>query len=261
MSALCSTHVIRVLVVDDEPSGRRKVIRFLREHSDVEVIGESATGEQALEQIAAHRPDAVFLDVQMPGIDGFDVVEALMTGEHIPAIIFATAHDEYALRAFEVNALDYLLKPFDRDRFNEALSRVRKTLFSQVDTSAAQAQLIALLDAMRPGGRYLRRLLVPNEHRAIFVNVSEIVRIEADRNNVLIFTRAGSFNIRSTLESLEARLDPNQFARIHRSHIVNLDAIKEMHPWFHGDYKATLYDGTELMWSRRYAARRPDALL
>jgi two-component system, LytTR family, response regulator len=260
MFAVCDTRVIRVLVVDDEPSGRRKVIRFLREHSDVEVVGESASGEEALQHIAAQRPDVVFLDVQMPGIDGFDVIEALMAGEHIPAIVFATAHDEYAVRAFEVNALDYLLKPFDRERFNQALSRVRKTLFSHADSSATQTQLLALLDAMRPAGRYVRRLLVPDEQRAVFVNVSEIVRIEADRNNVLIFSRTGTFNMRSTLESLEARLDPQQFVRIHRSHIVNLDAVKEIHPWFHGDYKAKLHDGTELMWSRRYAARRPDAL-
>ena len=113
---------------------------------------------------------------------------------------------------------------------------------------------------MRPAGRHVRRLLVPSEERSVFVNVAEIIRIEADRNNVDIFTRRGTFNMRTTLESLEEKLDPEQFVRIHRSHIVNLDAVKEIHPWFHGDYKAILHDGTELMWSRRYASRRPDMI-
>ena len=249
---------MRVLVVDDEPAARRKVVRFLQEHAGVEVIGEAANGEEAVARINAEHPDLIFLDVQMPGMDGFDVIEAIAESEHIPSIVFATAHDEYAVRAFEVNALDYLLKPFDRERFTQALLRARKSVPNS--NHASQTQLLALLDAMRPAGRHVRRLLVPSEERSVFVNVAEIVRIEADRNNVDIYTRRGTFNMRTTLESLEEKLDPEQFVRIHRSHIVNLDAVKEIHPWFHGDYKAMLHDGTELMWSRRYASRRPDMI-
>jgi two-component system LytT family response regulator len=249
---------MRVLVVDDEPAARRKVLRFLKEHADVEVAGEASSGQDAVAQIVSQKPDVVFLDVQMPGMDGFEVIEAIALGEHVPSIVFATAHDEFAVRAFEVSAVDYLLKPFDRERFERALDRVRKTVAGP--RTADQSQLLALLDAMRPPGQYLRRLLVPSEGRSLFVNVGEIVRFEAERNNVIIHSRRGAFMIRSTLESLEQKLDPQQFARVHRSHLVNIDAIKEIHPWFHGDYKLALHDGTELMWSRRYTAKRPDLL-
>jgi two-component system LytT family response regulator len=249
---------MRVLIVDDEPAARRKVLRFLQEHDDVEVIGEASSGEEAIARINSEHPDLVFLDVQMPGAGGFDVVEAIAASDAVPSIIFATAHDEHAVRAFEVNALDYLLKPFDRERFDRALTRARKSV-SGADGSA-QTHLLALLDSIRPAGRYARRLLVPFEGRSVFVSVSEIVRLESDRNNVEIFTRRGTFTLRITLEALEEKLDPEQFVRIHRSHIVNLDAVKEIHPWFHGDYKAKLHDGTELMWSRRYATRRPELL-
>jgi two-component system LytT family response regulator len=249
---------MRVLIVDDEPAARRKLARFLEEHDDVELTGECARGLEAVDRIREERPDVVFLDIQMPDIDGFEVVEALAATEFVPAIVFATAHDEFAVRAFEVSAVDYLLKPFDRERFDRALDRARKSVGAP--HAAGQAQLLTLLDAMRPPGRYLRRILVPAESRSIFLGVSDIIRFESDRNNVAIHSRRGIFSIRTTLESLEQKLDPQQFARIHRSHLVNLDAIKEIHPWFHGDYKLALHDGTELMWSRRYTAKRPDLL-
>lgn len=249
---------MRVFVVDDEPAARRKVVRFLQEHDDVECVGEAAGGEEAVERIGREQPDLVFLDVQMPVMDGFDVVEALAAAERVPAIIFATAHDEYAVRAFEVSAVDYLLKPFDRERFDRSLERARKSIGESPEQ--AQSQLLTLLDAMRPPGHYAKRLLVPTQGRAVFVNTADIARLEADRNNVLIHSRSGTFALRSTLELLERKLDPQQFVRIHRSHIVNLDAVKEIHPWFHGDFKIRLLDGTELMWSRRYAAKRPDLI-
>jgi two-component system LytT family response regulator len=249
---------MRVLVVDDEAAARRKVLRFLREHNDVEIAGECANGLEAVDRIRNEQPDVVFLDIQMPEMDGFEVVEALAAGDYVPAIIFATAHDEFAVRAFEVNAVDYLLKPFDRERFDRALERARKS--AGVSNVAEQDRLLSLLDAIRPPGQYLRRLLVPTENRSLFLNVAEIFRFEAERNNVVIYSRRGTFAIRTTLESLEQKLDPQQFARLHRSHVVNLDAIKEIHPWFHGDYKVVLHDGTELMWSRRYTAKRPDLL-
>lgn len=249
---------MRVLVVDDEPAARRKVVRFLREHADVELAGECAEGLDAISRVREERPDVVFLDIQMPDMNGFEVVEALAAGEYLPAVVFATAHDEFAVRAFEVSAVDYLLKPFDRERFDRALDRARKSVGAS--SAAGQAQLLTLLDAIRPPGQYLRRILVPSENRSVFLNVAEIWRFEAERNNVAIHSRRGTFSIRATLESLEQKLDPQQFARVHRSHVVNLDAIKEIHPWFHGDYKLALHDGTELLWSRRYAAKRPDLL-
>ncbi|HKU66280.1 MAG TPA: LytTR family DNA-binding domain-containing protein [Candidatus Baltobacteraceae bacterium] len=248
---------MRVLVVDDEPAARRKVVRFLQEHRDVEVAGEAGGGIEAIERIAHDPPDVVFLDIQMPDMNGFEVVEALAASEQVPAIIFATAHDEYAVRAFEVSAVDYLLKPFDRERFDRALERARKTV---ADGEAAQSQLLALLDHLRPQNQYARRLLVPSRGRALFVNTSDILHLEAERNNVSVHSRDGTFVMRSTLDALERKLDPQQFVRIHRSHVVNIDAIREIHPWFHGDFKVRLHDGSELMWSRRFAVKRPDLL-
>jgi two-component system LytT family response regulator len=248
--------LIRVFVVDDEPAARRKLLRFLQDESGVQTAGEAGSGREAVERILAERPDLVFLDIHMPDMDGFEVVDALAQGGYVPAIVFATAHDDYAVRAFEVSALDYLLKPFDRERFQRALVRARKSVAS--GTEPDQAQLLTLLEALRPPGRYLRRLLVPHAGRSLFVNVAEIVRLESDRNEVAIHSRRGTYTLRATLDSMEQKLDPEQFVRIHRSHLVNLDAIREIHPWFHGDYKVVLHDGTELMWSRRFAAKRPD---
>jgi two-component system, LytTR family, response regulator len=247
---------MRVLVVDDEPAARRKLVRFLQDESGIEILGEASNGREAMERIVSERPDLVFLDIHMPDMDGFEVVEALAQSPYMPSIVFATAHDDYAVRAFEVSAVDYLLKPFDRERFGRALARARKSVGSNVETD--QTQLMSLLEALRPPGRYLRRLLVPHAERSVFVNVADIVRLESDRNDVTIHTRRGAFALRATLESMEQKLDPEQFVRIHRSHLVNLDAVREVHPWFHGDYKVVLHDGTELMWSRRYAAKRPD---
>jgi two-component system LytT family response regulator len=246
---------MRVLVVDDEPAARRKIVRFLQEERDVEIAGEAENGDEAVKRILSERPDVVFLDIHMPDMDGFEVVEALAQGGYVPSIVFATAHDDYAVRAFEVSALDYLLKPFDRDRFQRALTRARKSVTS---SERDQSQLMTLLEGLRPPGRYLRRLLVPHEGGSVFVNVGEVIRLESDRNDVLVHARHGAFTLRATLESLERKLDPEQFVRIHRSHLVNIDAIREIHPWFHGDYKIVLHDGTELMWSRRFAAKRPD---
>lgn len=248
--------LIRVLVVDDEPAARRKLLRFLEEQPEIEIAGEAHNGSEAIERVASERPDLVFLDIHMPDMNGFEVVEALAQGPHMPAIVFATAYDDYAVRAFEVNALDYLLKPFDRERFEQTLARARKSM--SLNEGPDHARLVTLLDALRPAGRHLRRLLVPHEGRSLFVSVAEILRLESERNEVLVHTRRGTFTLRATLESMEQKLDPEQFVRVHKSHLVNLDAIREVHPWFHGDYKLVLNDGTELMWSRRFAAKRPD---
>ena len=249
--------MIRVLIVDDEAPARRKVERFLREHDDIEILGEAANGSDAIAMVRERRPDVVFLDVQMPDIDGLEVAEVVATLPHVPRIVFVTAHDTYALRAFDLSALDYLLKPFDRERFDRALDRARTSHGSNTD---AQIHLAALIEGFRPPGTYLRRLLVPSDERSFFLPVGEIVRLEAERNNVLIHARGTAYTIRATLESLTLRLDPEQFARVHRSHVVNIDAINEVHPWFHGDQQIVLRDGTTIPWSRRFAAKRPDLL-
>lgn len=246
---------MNVLIVDDEPAARRKLARFLADSDGVHVVGEAKNGREAVDAITERRPDLVFLDIQMPDMTGFDVIDAIAESPQIPAIVFVTAYDQYAVRAFEVSAVDYLLKPYDRERFETALNRARKTA-----TQTAPSSLWNVLEALRPADRYARRLLVTQDGRSRFVGTAEIVRCEADRNYAVVHTRSGEYTLRTTLDALEQKLDPQQFVRIHRSHLVNIDAIGVIHPWFHGDYKIALKDGAELMWSRRYAARRPDLL-
>jgi len=246
---------LRVLVADDEAPARRKLTRFLSEHADVEIVGEAANGIDAVDLIAASTPDLVFLDIHMPDLDGFGVVDALAREPHQPAIVFVTAFDSYAVKAFEVSALDYLLKPYDRERFERSLERARQL----VETPGQHGrQLADLVSKARNEERYARRLLVPSDGRSFFIATRDVVRLESDGNTVFVHGRGGKYGLRATLESLESRLDPDQFARVHRSHIVNIDEIAEIHPWFHGDYKLRLRDGSEVAWSRRYAAKRPD---
>jgi two-component system, LytTR family, response regulator len=246
--------MLRVLVADDEAPARRKLVRFLSEHADVEVVGEASNGIDAVDLVAMTSPDVVFLDIHMPDLDGLGVAEALLRGERPPCIVFVTAFDRYAVAAFEVRALDYLLKPYDRERFERALDRARTT------AGTVRPELGDVLQQIRKDASFARRLLVGGEGRSLFVPVSDIVRIESDGNNVTVRCKGNAYSIRTTLESIESRLDPEHFARIHRSHIVNIDQIGEIHPWFHGDYKLRLRDGTELTWSRRYAAKRSDLL-
>ena len=236
-----ATGSLAVMIADDEAPARRKLARFLGEHDDVEVVAEAL----------------LFLDINMPDLDGIGVAEALARAEAPPAIVFVTAFDQFAVKAFEVSALDYLLKPYDRERFELALGRARRSL----EARSLPPDLAGVLATLRKEDRYVRRLLIPNDGRSFFAAAAEIVRLEAEGNNVVVFLRDGSRHaMRATLESLEARLDPAQFARVHRAHVVNIDAIREIAPWFRGDYKLTLRDGTEMAWSRRYAAKRPDLL-
>jgi two-component system LytT family response regulator len=248
---------LRVLVADDEAPARRKLARFLGEHGDVELVGEATSGLEAVDLIAATTPSVVFLDVHMPDLDGIGVVEALGREAYAPAIVFVTAYDRYAVKAFEFCAVDYLLKPYDRERFERALARARESLGSPVPLDRRLVEMVA---QARNEERYARRLLVPRDGSSIFVSIRDVVRLESDGNNVIVHARTGTYEMRATLESLEARLDPEVFARVHRSHLVNIDEIAEIHPWFHGDYKLRLRDGSEIAWSRRYAAKRPDLL-
>ncbi len=250
-------NTLQVLVVDDEAPARRKILRLLREERDVEVVGEAGGAESALAAIAKHRPGLVFLDVQMPGVDGFGVVQ-LIPAEEMPRIVFVTAHDQYALRAFDVHAFDYLLKPFGEERFREVLRRVREQ--DAKSGEGISARLQELLKQVQRERAFPDRLLVHEKERAHFVAVREISWIEADRNYLIVHCGAKSHTLRGTLESLAGTLDPKAFVRVNRGSLVRLDAIKELVPWFHGEYKVILKDETEMRWSRRYVKQRPKLL-
>jgi two-component system LytT family response regulator len=249
--------VVRILIVDDEAPARAKMRRYVAESSDIEIVGEAETGVEAVERIAELQPDLVFLDVQMPELDGFGVIEAVGV-ESMPHVVFVTAFDEYALKAFEVRALDYLLKPFTPERFAAVIDRARAEIArtSSDDSTALRSKLEALLSAVataRP--RYLNRILVHHANKALLLPVERIDRVEADRNYVRLHSGGTAFTLRGSLTSLAERLDPEKFLRINRSEIVRLDAVKELQPWFHGDYRVVMGDGTTLMWSRRFRAQ------
>ena len=255
---------LRVLVVDDEPLAREKIRGMVDLDPEIRVVGECANGAEAIEAIQNLRPDLILLDVQMPEVGGFAVLEALKD-EHLPPVIFITAYDHYAVRAFEVHALDYLLKPFDRERFQAAMERAKR----QVRHAAAAAasgngfdeRIIALLEQLRGPARYSERLVVKTGGRVFFLNTEEVDWIEAEGNYVNIHTAAKkSYLLRETISSLEAQLDPKDFVRIHRSAIVNINRIKELQPWSHGEYHILLHDGTRLTLSRSYREKLQSAL-
>jgi two-component system LytT family response regulator len=250
---------LRVLVVDDEAPARRKVLRLLREDPAVEISGEADSGESAIAAIKKQSPDLVFLDVQMPGLDGFGVIQSLRAAKiAMPRVVFITAHDRFALRAFEVHAFDYLLKPVSEERFREALRRAREQHELSVD--GFTSRLGEMLEQLQREKSLPDRLLVQEGSRAIFVAVKEIIWVEADRNYVLLHCGKKTHTLRSTLDTLQNTLDPKLFVRINRGTLVRLDAIREMLPWFHGEYKVMLHDNTELRWSRRYVSQRPELL-
>jgi len=244
---------IRALIVDDEPLARQRLHRLLQDESDVEIVGECADGGEAVAIIRALSPDLVFLDVQMPVLDGFGVLEALGV-DGIPAIIFVTAYDRYALRAFEYNALDYLLKPFDRNRFRKALDRARAHLGSEQGREEAR-QLLGAVEEYKSEGKALERLVVKASGRVFFLRVEEIDWIEAAGNYVRLHVGKEAHLLRDTMSSVETRLDPKRFLRIHRSTIVNIERIQELQPLFHGDYVVILRDGKQLNLSRGYRQR------
>lgn len=238
--------MIKVLIVDDEPPARRKVRRFLARDAEIGEVREAGSGEEAVEALASFAPDLVFLDVQMPGIDGFTALASIAQTQPEPRqfhVIFLTAHAHHALRAFEAEALDYLLKPVDPERFERALERAKEQI-------ALRRERSANVPATRP----LKRLVVEKNGREIFLAVDRLDWAEADRNYVRLHSGAETFTIRGTLESLTQQLDPEQFVRINRSELVNLDRVKEMQPWFHGERRIVLRDGRELVWTRRFRA-------
>jgi len=250
---------LRVLVVDDEAPARRKVLRLLRGEEGVEVAGEADGGEAAIDAVRKHSPDLLYLDVQMPGVDGFGVVRCIVEAKlSLPRIIFVTAHDKFALRAFEVHAFDYLLKPVGEERFRAALRRARQQ--HEQGTDAFASRLHTMLAQLHRERSFPERLLIHEDVRALFVPVREISWIEADRNYLLLHCAKKTHTLRSTLDALQETLDPKAFVRINRGTLVRLDAIRELLPWFHGEYKVVLQDNTELRWSRRYISQRPELL-
>lgn len=246
---------LRVLIVDDEQPARRKVRRFLERDPDVTTILEAPDGLRAIDSMRAHSPDLVFLDVQMPGMDGFEVIESLAQ-EALPAIIFVTAFDEYALKAFDANAVDYLLKPWDPERFARAMDRARESFRAREarGRAALLTSLIRDIRRERPGTEP-DRLLVSDGERSVFVRMDEIDWLESDRNYVSLYARERRFRLRALISDLEARLDARQFVRVSRSTIVRLDRIAELLPAGHGDMEIRLVSGARLRLSRRFRER------
>ena len=237
-----------VLIVDDEQPARRKLRSYLKKEAGIDAIFEAENGIDAVSRIRKSHPDLVFLDIQMPGLNGFEVIEKVGI-ESMPAVIFVTAYDEYALDAFEVQAVDYLLKPFDEERFRKSFSRAK----AQIQTGSQNAAFFKnLLSEVYKEKKYLHRIMVKKGSRYLFVNTSEISYISAYEKYINLHTREGTHLVRDTMNRMESRLDPDDFARIHRSSIVNLNYVKELQPWSHGDCIVILKDGTRLNLSRRY---------
>ena len=242
---------LRTLIVDDERLARLKLRRFLEEQPDVEIVGECGSGAEAVERIRAEQPDLLFLDIQMPGLDGFAVLREVGS-ERRGRVVFVTAHDEHAVRAFEVEALDYLLKPFDRARFQQTLDRVRRERRPTLDEKIA-----ALLERIEKPAteECLDRILVRSGGRMTFLKLCDVDWIEADDNDLRFHAGRATHRVRDTLRRLAPRLDPRLFLRIHRSAIVNIEAIAEIRSLFHGDYDVLLRDGTALPVGRTYRDR------
>lgn len=247
---------IRALIVDDEPLARQRLRTLLEGTDDVEVVGECSDGAEALMAVRDTVPDLVFLDVEMPVLDGFGVLEALGK-EQRPAVIFVTAYDRYAIRAFEVHALDYLLKPFDRERFQRALERARAKL-TVPRMGDSDPQMPVLTEDPRGNRKPLDRLVIKSGGRVFFLRTEEVDWIEAAGNYVRLHVGPETHLLRETMNSLEGRLDADRFIRVHRSTIVNLERIKELQPWFHGDYVVILQDGTQLPLSRSHRQKLQD---
>ena len=238
---------MRTLIVDDEPPARERLKRLLDDIEGVALVGEAEDGAQAVEMIERERPDLVLLDIQMPGLDGFEVIEAL---DDPPPLVFVTAYDQYAIRAFEVSALDYLLKPFSRERLEKAIRRAQEAQGEEQDFAA---RLRPLLESLAAQGRYLTRLAVRDRDRIRVLDVSEVDWIGVEDEQVVVHVGDRAHPTRRTLTELEARLDPAYFFRAHRSAIVNLSRVKEVIPWFKGSHRLRLTTGAEVDLSRAQA--------
>lgn len=241
---------ISTLIVDDMLLARQRLRRYLKKEPDITIVGESTNGAEAVAAIESLKPDLVFLDVQMPEMDGFQVVEAVGV-EKMPAVIFVTAFDQFALRAFEVHAIDYLLKPFDEERLQRTLDRARK-IIQEPASGNLDERMRKLLEDFRSEPKYIKRLAVKNAGRTIYLHIDEIDWISAAGNYLELHIGKKTHLIRERLSALEAKIDPEKFVRIHRSTVLNIERIKEVHPLFNGDQVVFLKDSTELTISRNY---------
>ena len=255
---MTSSKTIRALIVDDEPLARRRIRRMLAHDADVTIVGDCSNGREAIAAIKSESPDLIFLDVQMPEVDGFDVLASTET-KRPPLVIFVTAYDQYALRAFEVAAVDYLVKPFDRRRFEGALQRAKSRLASGRESDLNQ-QTLALLAELKAQSSHVERLVIKAGGRAFFLKTDEIDWIEAEGKYVRLHVGKESYLLREAIGSMETQLDPKKFPRIHRSTIVNIERVRELQPWFHNEYRVILKDGTELMLSRSCRKRLGELL-
>ena len=258
-SSVRTSAPIRVLIVDDEPLALRRLRRLLASERDIQIVDECSEGLAAAEAIRRQRPDLVFLDIQIPELDGFQVLDSL-AAEQLPVVVFVTAYDEHALRAFDAHALDYLLKPVGRERFRESLDRARERVLERRAAGVVDARLLALHGERRAANdsvaeRCLTRIAVKADGRAFFVRTGDIDWIEAADNYVRLHVGSASHLVRESLRMLETKLDRRAFLRVHRSAIVNIDAIRELQPWFHGDHVIILRSGARLTCSRRYDER------
>jgi two-component system LytT family response regulator len=246
---------IRVVIVDDEAPARMRLKQLLTQEPGFTIVADCSNGRQAVEAIQREKPDLAFLDVQMPRLSGVEVCRMVAaSGAAMPLVIFVTAYDQYALKAFELHAVDYLLKPFDRERFQKALAYARERL-ERPAGPAIDPRLTALLHDLRPAPKTPDRLLFKQNGKVIFVRTDTIDWIEADGNYVRLRAGQETHHLRETLAGLEEQLAPGQFMRISRSTIVNLDRIKELQPLFYGDYSVLLLDGSKLDMSRHYRDR------
>ncbi len=249
---------IRALIVDDEVLARRRVRNLLGSDTDVEIVSECVNGREAIIAMETQNPNLVFLDVQMPQINGFDVLEAVGK-EQMPLVIFVTAYDKYAMRAFDVHAVDYLLKPFSISRFREAVQHAKNRLQSESKDEITR-RIFALLNELKNKASYLERLTVKTNDCVLLIKVADIDWIEAQDKYVRLHVGRESHLLRESISNLETRLDPKKFLRIHRSHIINIDRIQKLETWFHNEYKVVLRDGTKLIMSRSQRKRLGEIL-
>ena len=241
---------IRAVIADDEPAGRRAIHLLLSKDPEIEIVGQARSGEETVHTILKSQPDLLFLDVQMPEIDGFEVLQAIGVGR-VPAVVFVTAYDQFALRAFEAHALDYLLKPYDDERFAAALQRARERI-RQHQQGDVDRRLLALLKEARGDRGYVQRLVVPSGQRSVFIRAEQIDWIEAERNYVRLHVGGQSYLLRENVSRIAASLDPAAFCQIHRSTIVNIDRIQAVESLSNAEYLIVLHDGTKLSSGRKY---------
>src|ERR1700749_3555581 len=244
---MSSTSRLRVVVTDDEAPARKKLLRFLSQEPDVTVVGEAGNGAESIAAVREMKPDLLFLDIQMPGMDGFAVVEALEP-IFLPRVVFVTAYDEFAIRAIEIHAFGYLLKPFDQARFQRVLADARKQIEKDRD-GELQSGLRRLLDEVHTPRQ--PRLLVEENGRGTLLALNQIDWAEADRNYVKLHVGSHTYTVRGTIENIERKLDREQFLRINRSSLLRMDFVRELRKWSHGEYQVLLQSGQTLMWTRR----------